>query len=57
MSFRDGHNGFELSNVSTEPGGVVLIRATGMLRGQEDGGETDRDGPVDLLLRIQVDIR
>jgi hypothetical protein len=52
MSFHDGHSGFELPNVSTEPGGVVLIRATGMLHGQEDA-----DRPFDLLLRIQVDIR
>lgn len=57
ISFHDGHNGFEVPDVSTEPGGVVLIRATGMLRGQEEGGEADRDGPFDLLLRIQVDIR
>ena len=44
-------------DVSTEPGGVVLIRVTGVLRGQEDGGETDRDGPLEFLLRLQVDLR
>ena len=57
ISFHDGHNGFEIPNVSTEPGGVVLIRATGMLQGQEDGGETDRDGPFEFLIRIQADIQ
>ncbi|MCX5644674.1 MAG: hypothetical protein NTZ17_08300 [Phycisphaerae bacterium] len=57
ISFHDGHNGFEIPNVSTEPGGVVLIRTTGVLRAQEDGGESDRDGPIELLIRVQVDIR
>lgn len=57
ISFHDGHNGFEIPDVSTEPGGVVLIRVTGVLRGQEGGGETDRDGPFEFLLRIQADVR
>lgn len=57
ISFHDGHNGFEVPNVSTEPGGVVLIRAIGVLPGQEDGGESDRAGPLDFLIRIQADIQ
>jgi hypothetical protein len=57
ISFHDGSNGFEIPNVSTEPGGVVLIRAIGVLRGQEAGEESDRDGPLEFLLRIQADIR
>ena len=57
ISFHDGHNGFEIPDVSTEPGGVVLIRATGVLRGQEDGGEADGDGPFEFLIRIQADLQ
>jgi hypothetical protein len=45
-----------MPNVSTERGGVVLLRAAGVLRSQDDGGEADRDGPDDLLIRIQVDV-
>jgi DNA-directed RNA polymerase specialized sigma24 family protein len=30
VSFHDGRNGFEIPNVSTESGGVVLIRARGI---------------------------
>ena len=56
ISFHEGRDGFEIPNVSTERGGVVLIRAAGVPRGQDDGGEADRDGPVDLLIRIQVDV-
>ena len=56
ISFHDGHDGSEIPNVSTERGGVVLLRAAGVLRSQDDGGEADRDGPVDLLIRIQVDV-
>jgi hypothetical protein len=56
ISFHDGHHGFEIPDVSTEPGGVVLIRAIGVLRGQEAGEESDRDGPIEFLLRIQADV-
>ena len=55
ISFHDGRKGFEIPNVSTEPGGAVLIRMNGIAADPGDGGQ-DREGLKDALIRIQVDI-
>jgi hypothetical protein len=53
LSFHDGHRGFELPNVSTESGGVVLLRAKGMFAGMNQDG---RDAE-EVLIRLQVDVQ
>lgn len=53
ISFHDGRDGFEVPNVSTESGGVVLIRAKGMFPDTEPGGNNS----VELLMRVQVNIQ
>jgi hypothetical protein len=53
ISFHDGHNGFEIPNVSTESGGVVLLRAEGMFF---DLGQNGSD-PGEVLIRLQMDIQ
>jgi hypothetical protein len=50
FSFHDGRNGFEIPNVSTEPGGTVLIRAEGILPDAEEGTSTG------MLICVQVDV-
>jgi hypothetical protein len=53
VSFHDGRNGFEIPNVSTESGGVVLIRARGIFPPlNQDSGD-----PGEILIRLQVDIQ
>jgi len=49
ISFHDGHNGFEIPNVSTESGGVVLIRVKGIL--------SDPDEATEFLIRIQINVQ
>jgi len=44
FSFHDGENGFEVPNVSTEEGGVVLVQVRGIIPTGED---------VLILLRVQ----
>jgi hypothetical protein len=56
ISFHDGHNGFEIPNVSTESGGVVLIYAKGMFPGLQSTGEQDTRS-IEVLVRLQVDVR
>jgi hypothetical protein len=56
ISFHDGRNGFEIPNVSTEPGGVVLIRAVGVFFDPDDNREP-KDGPHETLIRVQVDLQ
>jgi hypothetical protein len=56
LSFHDGRNGFEIPNIGTESGGVVLVRVQGMFWGQDDDNEPG-DGPQEVLLRVQVDLR
>ncbi len=56
ISFHDGHNGFEIPNVSTESGGVVLIHAKGMFPGSQSIGEQDNRS-IEVLVRLQVDVR
>ena len=56
ISFHDGHNGFEIPNVSTESGGVVLIHAKGMFPGSQSTGEQDNRS-IEVLVRLQVDVR
>jgi hypothetical protein len=53
ISFHDGRNGFEIPNASTEPGGVVLIRARGIFPGLDQGSGS----PNEILIRLQVDIQ
>jgi hypothetical protein len=53
ISFHDGRNGFEVSNVSTESGGVVLIRARGIFPPlNQDSGD-----PGEVLIRLQMDVQ
>ncbi len=53
ISFHDGLRGFELPNVSTESGGVVLLRAKGMFAGlNQDSGYAG-----EVLIRLQMDIQ
>jgi hypothetical protein len=51
ISFHDGHNGFEIPNADTEPGGAVLIRARGIWLGLNQGSS-----PNETLIRLQVDL-
>jgi len=53
LSFHDGRNGFEIPNVSTEPGGIVLIRARGIFA----EAEADDSSPTEVVVRIQVNIQ
>jgi len=53
ISFHDGHRGFEIPNVSTEPGGVVLLRAKGMFSGLNQ----DSSYAEEVLIRLQMDIQ
>lgn len=53
ISFHDGQRGFELPNVSTESGGVVLLRAKGMFAGLNQ----DSSYAGEVLIRLQVDIQ
>ena len=50
LSFHDGLNGFEIPNVSTEPGEAVLIRTKALFQGM---GES----PKEVLIRVQVDVQ
>jgi len=50
ISFHDGRSGFEIPNVSTEPGGAVLIHAKGILPDAEESGSTE------ILICVQVDV-
>jgi hypothetical protein len=50
LSFHDGTHGFEIPNVSTESGGVVLVRVKEMFPDQDDG-------PRQVLIRVQVDVQ
>lgn len=50
ISFHDGTDGFEIPNVATEPGGVVLVRVKKMLSDQNGG-------PREILIRVQVDLQ
>lgn len=50
LSFHDGRNGFEVPNVSTEPGGAVLIRAEGILPDAEE------DASTGMLICVQMDV-
>jgi hypothetical protein len=52
ISFHDGDRGFEIPNVSTEPGGVVLIRVKGVHLSEE----AESEGPLEFLIRIQVNL-
>ncbi len=53
ISFHDGHNGFEIPNVSTEPGGAILIRASGIFSGPGPA----HSGSEETLVHVQVDVR
>jgi hypothetical protein len=57
ISFHDGHDGFEIPNVSTESGGVVLILAKRMLPDPQNGSPSASGGSKDILIRIRVDIQ
>jgi hypothetical protein len=57
ISFHDGRNGFEVPNVSTESGGLILIRAKGIFSGWDNSSEPDGSGPKEDLIRIQVDVQ
>jgi len=50
ISFHDGRSGFEIPNVSTEPGGAVLIHAKGILPDAEESGSTE------ILICVQVGV-
>jgi hypothetical protein len=53
ISFHDGHNGFEIPDVSTESGGVVLLRVKGMFPGLNQ----DSSYGGEVLIRLQVDVQ
>jgi hypothetical protein len=53
ISLHDGRRGFELPNVGTESGGVVLLRVKGMFPGPNQ----DRGDPGEVLIRLQMDIQ
>ncbi|MEN6425164.1 MAG: hypothetical protein ABFE13_07365 [Phycisphaerales bacterium] len=57
LSFHDGQNGFEIPDVSTEPGGMVLIRARGMFPDAKDGLGQSRGDTGEVLVQIQVEIQ
>ncbi len=50
LSLHDGLNGFEIPDVSTEPGGAILVRTKGMFPG-EDGG------PSEFLIHVQIEVQ
>jgi hypothetical protein len=56
VSFHNGHSGFEIPNVSTESGGVVLIRMN-EIAADPGNSSQDSEGPKEFLIRIQVDIQ
>ncbi|MEN6334457.1 MAG: hypothetical protein ABFE01_09365 [Phycisphaerales bacterium] len=49
LSFHDGTNGFEIPDISTEPGGAVLIRVEAPPNRDDDAKE--------ILIRVQVDVQ
>lgn len=51
--FHDGSSGFEIPNVSTESGGVVLLRVKGIHLPEEQESE----GPLEFLIRLQVNLQ
>ncbi len=53
ISFHDGRRGFGLPNVSTESGGVVLLRVKGM----SSGLNQDSSYSGEVLIRLQMDIQ
>jgi len=53
VSFHDGRNGFEVPNVSTESGGVVLIRARGIFPPLNQ----DSADPREVVIRLQMDVQ
>jgi hypothetical protein len=55
VSFHDGRDGFEISSIPMEPGGVALIRAKGMWSYCDD---PDRQNEYfqEMLIRVQVDL-
>ncbi|MGE5296439.1 MAG: hypothetical protein ACM3VT_16590, partial [Solirubrobacterales bacterium] len=55
LSVHDGSNGFEIPNIATEPGGVVLILAVGVFFDPDDAGEP-LDSPHETLIQVQVDL-
>jgi hypothetical protein len=57
LSFHDGQNGFEIPDVSTEPGGMVLIRARGMFPDAKDGPGQNSGDAGEVLVQIQVEIQ
>lgn len=57
LSFHDGHNGFEIPNLCTESGGVVLIRAKGMSPDLDEATEPGGRRSTEFLIRIQVNVQ
>lgn len=55
LSFHDGRDGFELSNIGTESGGAVLIRMNGVVTGLAADGP-DGEDRQDALIRVQIDL-
>ncbi len=53
ISFHDGQRGFEIPSVSTESGGVVLLRTKGMFSGLKQ----DSSNAGEVLIRLQMDLR
>jgi len=56
ISFHDGQAGFELPNLGTEPGGMVLILAKGMFPDREDNSEQATDDTREVLVQLQVEV-
>ncbi|MCL5278589.1 MAG: hypothetical protein M1376_01620 [Planctomycetes bacterium] len=53
ISFHDGRRGFEIPDVSTESGGVVLLHAKGMFSDLSQNGSALGE----VLIRLQMDIQ
>lgn len=57
VSFHDGQNGFEIPDVNTEPGGMVLIHTKGMFPDAKEDQGQGSGSPGDVLVRIEVVIQ
>lgn len=55
VSFHDGRDGFEISSVAMEPGGIALIRAKGMWSYCDDP-DKQNEYFQEMLIQVQVDL-